>query len=122
MTPQPVKAPAPRRGAVIIVVLIIIVVTHLAVMGAVTSLADDSQVAAFRVETTRAFYATDSAAMICRKMLSSGVYTPVTGETLAVGTSTVTYLDVPPKDAEGTLVLEGRNGSAVRRVKASLGH
>ncbi|MCC6427275.1 MAG: hypothetical protein IT435_10700 [Phycisphaerales bacterium] len=133
-TPQPTRRRNPnnphhprrarllRRGGIIVVVLVIIAAAHLAVMGAIAPSPDDAQIAAFRVETSRAFYATDSCAMVCRKMLSSGVYTPKTGDTLTVGSSTASYLNVPPGDEDGDVIIEGRNGSAVRRIKVTLSH
>lgn len=98
----------------------LICVTHMAVMGAVSAMAEDSGVAAFRVQTVRAFYATDSCVMICRRMLSSGAYLPAEGEELSLEHATATYVDVPPADADGQLVIEGRSGQAIRRVKVLL--
>lgn len=111
-----------RRGAVIVIVVMMIGAAHLAVMGSVASMADDAHAAALRVETVRAFYAADGCVMASRRMLSGGLALPEKGSTVQFERATGVYMDVPPDDGEGELVIEGRSGTAVRRVRAVLSY
>ncbi|MBX3391652.1 MAG: hypothetical protein KF787_03290 [Phycisphaeraceae bacterium] len=110
------------RGAVIVIVVMMIGATHLAVMGSVASMADDAHAAALRVETARAFYAADGCVMACRRMIVGGLALPSAGDTVSFERATGTYLDVPPDDGEGELVIEGRSGTALRRVRVMLSY
>ncbi|GMV27448.1 MAG: hypothetical protein AMXMBFR58_34790 [Phycisphaerae bacterium] len=112
--------PRRGRGAAIVAVVVVIAALHLAVMGTLQSSTDDAQTAAFRIETTRAFYATDSCVMVCRRLLSSEVWTPAEGDEIDFGNATASYVDVPAEGEEGNLVIEGRSGDATRRVRALL--
>lgn len=109
-----------RRGGVILLVVVLICITHVAVMGSVSALTEDTSLAAFRVETVRAFYASDSAANISRRLLSSDLYNPAAGTTLSFGHSTATYVQAPPAGQEGEVVIKGVSGLATRRVKVLL--
>lgn len=109
-----------RPGAVIILVLVVICATHMAVMGSVAAMVDDASIAAFRIETIRAFYATDSACAVIRPLLSSDSYRPAAGDTIPLGRAAARFIKVPAPGEEGELVVEGASGSAVRRVKVLL--
>ncbi len=107
-------------GAVIVLVIVMLCAVHMAVMGSVSAMVDDASIAAFRIETVRAFYATDSACTVIRPLLSTDAFRPIPGDTIPFHRSTAQFVRVPSPGEDGELVIEGRSGSAVRRVKVLL--
>lgn len=103
-----------RRGVVIAVALLVVMVLGLAVSGSVQPLAQEADLASLRVETARAFYAADSGVVVYMAALNAGATPPASGQTVTLGTSAFSYIQADNPD--GLLTVEGRSGSASRRV------
>ena len=77
---------SPRcRGSVMAVVLVVMSVLGLVVAGSVQPLAQEADLAAVRVETTRAFFAAESGVAVVIGMLNAGLEPPEAGTTTAMG-------------------------------------
>lgn len=109
-----------RRGLALLVAIVALAIIHIAVVGAVISGESEAQVSAFRVETVRAFYAAESGAMIAIRSNSDGLNVPGAGSTQAVGSATVTFVQVPGAGTDGTVIVEGRCGDAARRLSIAV--
>ncbi len=112
---DPARAPASRRGAVIVMILVIFALISLVMIAAVGGGQADSQAAALRVETMRAFYAAESGSVVVFKSVVDGDTLPAEGTTITLGTETVEFITVPPSGV-GEVTVEGRAGFARRRV------
>jgi Tfp pilus assembly protein PilX len=98
----------------VLVLVVVLTLVNLAVISGVAGAGDDSQAAALRVETMRAFYAAEGAATVVSKSLISQATKPTAGSTVSVGGPTMHFVTVPT--GAGTIVVEGRAGFARRRV------
>lgn len=105
-----------RRGVVIAVALLVVMVLGLAVAGSVRPLAQESDLASLRVETARAFYAAESGVTVYLAALNAGLPVPSQGDRVPLVVSSFEYLGSVSLDGEVTV--EGRSGSATRRVTA----
>ena len=109
-----------RRGAVVVTVVILVAMVNLLLIVAVRGGTGDSAAATGRVETLRALYAAESAALASIVAFESGT-APVEGGRVTIGEIELTFLTVPDlSSGEGILAVEGRSGSAVRRFEISL--
>jgi Tfp pilus assembly protein PilX len=109
---QPAKRT--RRGIVIAVALLVVMVLGLAVAGAIQPLSQESDLASLRVETVRAFYAAESGVVVHLAALNAGTPAPESGHMTTLGTSSFSYIEAGGPG--GILTVEGRSGSAKRRV------
>ena len=107
-----------RRGVAVAMVLLIVSVLALAVAGSIEPISQEMDLAALRVETTRAFFAAESGAAIYTELLTAGLPPPEEGVELRVGAQTIRFLGTP--ENTGTLVVEGLSGLARRRVEILL--
>jgi Tfp pilus assembly protein PilX len=113
------KLPA-RKGIVLVVMVLMLVMVHLLVMGALAPTRDEAQLATLRIETLRAFYAAESAAMLTLRSAIDGVdQSSNVGEVVQLAGATAHLLQWP-QDGQGIVVLEGRSGGAARRVSIQL--
>lgn len=100
------------------VVVAVLVLAMLQVMVALSirPTADESLSAVLRAETVRAFYAAESgAAIVLRTVLETGA-PPEVGTTRELG-GAVAEVVASSDPGEGVIVVEGRAGSARRRVE-----
>ncbi len=107
-----------RRGSVMAVVLVVMAVLGLVVAGSVQPLTQEADLAALRVETTRAFYAADSGATVILGLVNAGLAMPEAGDETRIGLQTVRY--VRTTDGVGEVVVEGASGLATRRIELRL--
>jgi len=100
-------------------VIIVLALINLAVIGAIRSTGDESQVGALRIETVRAFYAAESGATIATRTFISGWTPPPEGSVITLGNAEAEYVAVPVGGV-GSLVVEGRSGFGRRRISLEL--
>lgn len=87
----------------------------LVVAGAVRPVRDESDLATLRVETTRAFYASESGAIIIMNAVIGNTPMPTDGDSLVQSSQTIIFVQTP--DENGVAIVEGLSGSARRRVE-----
>lgn len=104
-----------RRAVVLIVVVLVMAVLALTVAGSVRPVRDESDLATLRVETTRAFYASESGAFIIMNAVLGNIAMPDEGGTLDLGGQQVQFLQIP--EADGIAIVEGSSGDARRRIE-----
>jgi hypothetical protein len=104
-----------RRGTVLVVLVVVMAILALVVAGAVRPVRDESDIATLRVETTRAFYAAESGAIILMNAVIGQSPMPTNGDTVALGNQTILFVQVP--DANGVAIVEGLSGDAIRRIE-----
>lgn len=104
-----------RRGSALIVVVVVMAILGIAVAGAVTPLIYEAESASLRIETTRAFYAAESGAAVIIQAEVGGVEAPSAGDSVAIGGSTIRYLQIPSDGVNA--IVEGASGTAVRRIE-----
>lgn len=118
---RPVRARwSRRRGVGIAAVIIVLAAVNLAVLGAVRTTADDAYAGSLRVETTRAFYAAESAARIAVRCAMDSEPYPVAGSTISIGVASAQYVQVPSSGFTGYVVVQGRSGNGVRRLSINI--
>lgn len=107
-----------RRGVVVVALVLVLAAFGLVAIGLMTASGDASGRAGLRAEAARAFYAGESAALIALVELSAGRSPPAAGTQLAVGDAgaVAVFIEVSDPGEAGEIVLEGRAGSATRRV------
>lgn len=110
-TRKPARA---RRGVTIAAALLAVMILGLTVAGSVVPLAQEADLSALRVETTRAFYAAESGSSIILSASKAGLTLPESGDGVDLGSQSVRFLEVP--EGQGDLVLQGRSGQAARRI------
>jgi type II secretory pathway pseudopilin PulG len=104
-----------RRGTVLVVLVVVMAILALVVAGAVRPVRDESDIATLRVETTRAFYAAESGAIILMNAVIGQSTMPTNGDTVALGNQTISFVQIP--DATGVAIVEGLSGDAIRRIE-----
>lgn len=110
---------ARRRGMTVLVMVVLLGAITLAVVGSVTPTADDAQLLATRVESARAFYGAESGVyVLIGELTRSGGEPPESGATLELEGATVVFESVP--DGNGTAVIRGASGRAVRQIELDL--
>lgn len=107
-----------RRGVVIAVALLIVMVLGLAVAGSVRPLAQESDLAALRVETARAFYAAESGVLLHLAASNAGLPGLSPGDAASLGVASFERLG--PDGPGEELIVEGQSGSASRRITVTL--
>lgn len=116
MNPTPAKRPSSeRRGTVLVVLVVVMAILALVVAGAVRPVRDEADLATLRVETTRAFYASESGAFIMMNAVLGHVPMPDEGSSITLNGQTISFVRVPDNDT--IAVVEGRSGDAVRRIE-----
>lgn len=109
-----------RHGMGIAAVIVMLSLLNVAVIGSVVSSGEELQVGAMRAESSRAFYAAESGAVVVLRLSAESMALPTAGSTVTVGQSTVTFSALPATGVAGNAVLIGRSGSAERRVRLTL--
>lgn len=109
-----------RRGAVLAMVIVMLALLQLTVISSIKGTTDDSDEAVLRVETLRAFYASESGALIALAEDLRGNPPPSTGGTLALPNATATFIETPWDDGNNILEVEGQADAAVRRIQVNL--
>lgn len=107
--------PLNRRGSALIVIVIVMAILALVVAGAVRPVRDEADIATLRVETTRAFYASESGAMIMMNAILGNAIMPVEGDSISLNGQSIIFVQIP--DAQGIIVVEGNSGDARRRIE-----
>lgn len=107
-----------RRGVAVAMVLLVVSVLALAVAGSVEPLSQEMDLAALRVETTRAFFAAESGAGIYTDLLAAGITPPLEETQIRIGSQTIRFLGTP--EQTGLLVVEGSSGLSTRRIEIQL--
>lgn len=100
------------------VVLVVMAVLGLVIAGSVQPLSQEADLAAVRVETTRAFFAAESGVAVVIGLANAGLELPSAGDETRIGLQTVRFIEVP--DSAGELVIEGASGLATRRVQLTI--
>ena len=85
------------------------------VVAAVAAAPDDAQTTSLRVETIRAFYASESGASVVLSALSRGSTLPAAGDRLDLGVAALTYEELPA-GGSGNIEIQGTSGFARRRI------
>lgn len=104
-----------RRGIVLVVIVVVMSILSLVVAGSIRPVRDESELAALRIETTRAFYAAESGAFIVMNAVMGSIDMPDEGTTLNLGGQRIEFVQVP--DSTPIAVIEGSSGDAVRRIE-----
>ncbi|GJQ28519.1 MAG: hypothetical protein HBSAPP03_04030 [Phycisphaerae bacterium] len=92
----------------------------MAVLGAVAASGDESAVGAMRLETSRAFFAAESGAVVTLRLTLAGEPLPAAGSTLPLTHAMVEYEVMPNVGQPGDIVIIGSSGTTRRRVKLTL--
>jgi hypothetical protein len=87
----------------------------LVVAGSIRPVRDEADLATMRVETVRAFYASESGAIIMMNAVIGTTVMPSSGDSIILNDQTVNFTQIP--DADGVAVVEGISGDAVRRIE-----
>ena len=104
-----------RRGTVIVVIVVVMAILALVVAGAVRPVRDESDLATLRVETARAFYASESGAIILMNAVLGNTSMPVSGSSITLDGQTINFIQIP--DDQGIAIVEGSSGDARRRIE-----
>lgn len=116
MTSKPSKTrPAQRRGVILIVIVLIMAFLALVVASTIRPVRDEAELATLRVQTTRAFYASESGAFVVMNAVLGATEMPTEGSTLQFQGEVVEFMQLPVNGS--VAVIEGRSGDAVRRVE-----
>lgn len=111
--------PCRNRAAVLVGAILVLAGINLVFVGAVTATADDARISAHRIETTRAFFAAESALEIVIGERASGRDIPIGtvilpgGEALTITTDSGSPDPTPPFSASVT----GSAGQATRTLE-----
>ncbi len=109
-----------RRGAVLAMVIVMLALLQLTVISSVRGTTDDTDEVVLRIQTLRAFYASESGALIALAEDLRGNTPPGTGDTLELPNAAATFLETPWDDGNDTLEVEGQADIARRRIRISL--
>lgn len=104
-----------RRGIILVVIVVVMSILALVVAGAIRPVRDESELAALRVETTRAFYAAEGGAFIVMNAVMDRAEMPSEGSTLDLGGQDICFVQLPGSDP--VAVIEGSSGNAIRRIE-----
>ena len=111
---------AHRRGAALAAVVVLLSVVHLATLASVRQGRDESDLAALRVETARAFFAADAGIVAALRTMIDGSE-PAIGTVIELGGGgAFEVVDAPVLGEAGILMVEGRSGLGLRRVALSV--
>ncbi|MEQ8850282.1 MAG: hypothetical protein RIB32_00705 [Phycisphaerales bacterium] len=103
-----------RRGVVVLVLVVVLALINIALISGAAASSEDAHAGVMRVDTIRAFYAAESGGMVAAKGLIGDIPTPTEGSSIALGSQAIHFIEV--REATGDVVVEGRAGSARRRV------
>lgn len=118
---RPTRPAGARRGATIAVIVVVLAIINITVLAAVTASGDDAALGAMRLETTRAFYAAESGAVVAVRLTLAGSTLPVPGSTLNLASAHCEFEALPNPGEAGEIVVIGTSGTARRRVSITLG-
>jgi len=100
---------------VLVVIVVVMAILGLVVAGAVRPVRDESDLATLRVETTRAFYASESGAIIMMNAVLGNAPMPVDGASVLLNGQQILFVQTP--DVQGVAIVEGISGDAKRRIE-----
>lgn len=103
-----------RRGVVVLVLVVVLALINVALISGALASADDAHTGVLRVETVRAFYAAESGGLIAAKGLMGDTSVPAEGSSITLGSQSIHFVEV--RESSGEVVVEGRSGSARRRL------
>jgi hypothetical protein len=109
-----------RRGGGIAAVVMMLALLNLVILGAVAASGDEAHVGAMRAETSRAFYAAESGAVVVLKLTSENRPLPAPGSTIAIGSATAEFVSLPATGQPGEAVIQGRSGDGARRLRITV--
>lgn len=109
-----------KRGVAVVALILVLVMINIVVIGTIAAGGEESEDALMRVESARAFYASESGARVALRCLNAGLTPPSAGTSLSLGTATVRYSQVPSSSGPGTVIIEGVSGSAIRRTRVTV--
>jgi len=112
---QPGTPDGARRGTVLVVIVVVMAIMGLVVAGAVRPVRDEADLATLRVETTRAFYASESGAVIMMNAVLGNTPMPLAGASITLNGQIILFVQIP--NAQGIAIVEGMSGDAVRRIQ-----
>ena len=104
-----------RHGTVVVVIVVVMAILALVVAGAVRPVRDESDLATLRVETTRAFYASESGAIIMMNAVLGKIPMPQAGDIVTIDGQSIVFVQIP--NEQGVAIVEGKSGDARRRVE-----
>ncbi|MCB9846461.1 MAG: hypothetical protein H6811_10815 [Phycisphaeraceae bacterium] len=105
-----------RRGAIVAAIVVLLALMNLVVVGVLRPTADESQLAEDRVQSSRAFHASESGARIAIRRILAGDDPLEAGTTVSVGVAEIEFIQSPESGEPGEIVIEGRSGDARRRL------
>lgn len=117
MRPARPRSVRSGRGVAVAALVVVLALINVVVIGTIAAGSEESEDAISRVESTRAFYASESGTRVALRCLSAGLAPPASGSTTSIGPAKVRYVLVPSETGSGTIVVEGVSGSAVRRTR-----
>ncbi len=107
-----------RRGVVVLVLVVVLALINIALVSGAAASSEDAHSGVMRVDTVRAFYAAESGGMIAAKGLIGDVAVPAEGSSVSLGSQTIHFVEV--REPTGEVTVEGRSGSARRRVELQI--
>ncbi|MFG0326725.1 MAG: hypothetical protein ACF8SC_05600 [Phycisphaerales bacterium JB037] len=110
------KRRANRRGVIIAASVLLIGVLNIVVVGSVRPGVDEALVSEARVQRVRAFHAAESILRVVASDLIATGEPPDPDLVVEVGPAEAGVIAAPPDGGPGEFVLEGRAGSARRRL------
>lgn len=116
MTRPQARTALRRPGMAVVIAVLVLAMLNLMVALSIRPSADESLTSVQRAETVRAFYAGESGgAIVVRTLLDTGA-APGAGATRSLSGAVVEIVSVPDS-GPGTIIVEGRAGSARRRIE-----
>lgn len=110
-----VKSSSRKRGVVLVVIVMVMAMLSLVVAGAIRPVRDEGALAALRIETARAFYASESGAFVVMNAVMGQIEMPEQGSVLELGGQQIQFVQVPAEDP--VAILQGVSGEAIRRIE-----
>ncbi len=108
-----------RRAAVLVAMVLVLALLHLLVVGSLAPGRSESELAALRVETIRAFYAAEAGALVVIRRTIDGGDPIAPGGSLDLAGGRAVFV-AWPADGIGEFSVEGRSGRAVRRLSLTI--
>ncbi len=108
-----------QRAAVLVAMVLVLAMLHLLVVGSLAPGRSESELAALRVETIRAFYAAEAGALVVIRRTIDGGEPIAPGGTLDLAGGQALFV-AWPADGAGEFSVQGQAGRAVRRLSLTI--
>ncbi len=118
MNMNPNSKPTTRRGTAVVIIVLLMAMLGLVVAGSIRPLRDEADIASLRVETTRAFYASESGGIIVMNAFMGNTDMPDPGSSITLNNETIHFLQQP--DSDGVTIIEGVSGDARRVIQLTI--